>query len=198
MDKRKSLLISVACLGTIGLLFVGAVFFYALGPTKGSENDAWAEIDLSGMKPGEVNDVGWAWIYRRHEEDKARVGAYLEMLADPESAHSTQPESSKNQWRSASPDFFVFLPWAPQRGCGVIFRAKGTNVGDWWPEHKIASEIPHFIEPCEGRIFDSSGRLFLRRGYPPEQNLSVPYTKWITPTKVLVWKARTPPRSEAK
>ena len=54
------------------------------------------------------------------------------------------------------------------------------------PEIEALKELPFFTEPCEARTWDTSGRLYNRKGYPPERNLIVPRVRWISDSKVFI------------
>lgn len=186
MNRRKLLTAVVLTCCLAGAGFVLVLLLHSLGISAKTENDSWSEYDLVGIRPGELRKLDWAWVYRRTDQDKKNVRAFIARMEDPLSLHSRQPENARNEWRSGSPEFFIFLPFAPIRGCGVKFMPPGELDYADIPEADIVKLAPYFSEPCEGRVFDTSGRLFRRQNYPPENNLIVPDTQWVTKTKVLV------------
>ena len=185
--NRRSLL-SFAVLGTvaIGVAMTAIPFAKSMYVSAGRENAAWTTCDVSGLPAGEMMTCGYAMIYHRTENDKSMVAKYAHLLADPKSLASEQPSGALNPWRSEREDYFIFRPWAPVRHCGVELRKVPPH---WWepPELEALKELPYFTEPCEGRAWDMSGRLYQRKGYPPEMNLIVPKVKWVSESKVLVY-----------
>jgi ubiquinol-cytochrome c reductase iron-sulfur subunit len=151
------------------------------------ENDAWVTCDVAGLPKGRVKRCGWTSVYRRTDKDIASVEKYESLLADPKSLQSNQPKGAMNSWRSENPDYFVFKPWAPVRGCGVQLVDSNQTPGWAPPEINALEDMPYFTERCEGRTWDTSGRLYDRKGYPPEENLIVPKVHWVSPTKVLIY-----------
>jgi len=67
-------------------------------------------------------------------------------------------------------------------------KAKTFSYLGWEPVEKAAiSTLPYFTEPCEGRTWDTSGRLYRRSNYPLEKNLIVPKVRWVSEFKVLIY-----------
>jgi hypothetical protein len=75
---------------------------------------------------------------------------------------------------------------APIRGCQVEFKEPGS-IGWDVPEKVAVEALPYFFEPCDGRTWDTSGRLYLRTGYPPEKNLIVPKVHWLSKYNVHIY-----------
>jgi len=176
---------------TLSFIAVGALLFVwllhgSLNINDKQENSAWAACDLSDMPAGSVKECRWVSAYRRNEKDIQSIDAYTNLLSDPNSLLSEQPNSAQNKWRSESQEYFLFYAYAPNRGCSVKLRQPGTFT---WSheERKALSELSYFTESCEGRTWDASGRLYRRKGFPKELNLKVPAVKWVSPTSVLVY-----------
>lgn len=185
---RRSLLVTTFVVATVtGIVFFSVPFLRSLSITARQESDAWGACDVSSLAPGAVKKCGSAMVYRRTSRDKSSIRQFEYLLADAYSKGSKQPESARNQWRSESQDFFVYKAWAPVRGCGVELKAPGPPQG-WEPVEKAAIlALPYFTEPCEGRIWDTSGRLYRRPNYPEEKNLTVPKVRWVSDSKVLIY-----------
>jgi len=144
-------------------------------------------FDVKHMRPGELHKLDFGlWVYRRTADDLAALGTYERYLADPLSQKSQQPHALANLWRSDSREYFVFRPGAPKRYCSVEFVPANTRSYDSFPEGHIVSKLNHFYEPCDGRTFDASGRVFTRKEWPEELNLTVPKVKWVTETKFVL------------
>ena len=186
MDKRTFLRSMVATMMLIGGVMIATPFVESLSINPRQENAAWHACDVSALSPGEMKKCGWSVVYRRTEEDRASVTKFASLLADPNSIESQQPKGANNQWRSTNPEFFIFKPYAPVRGCLVESVTTGQMFRWKLPENDALKELPYFMEPCEGRTWDTSGRLYHRKGYPPEKNLIVPEVRWVSKTKVLV------------
>lgn len=196
MHQRKILTGLVTVLIGFGFLMASIPFFASLSPTPKAENDAWIICDVSNLKPGEFQDCGNSQIYRRTSLDKEAIDRFKKLLADPASIHSKQPSEARNKWRSVNIDYFIFRPFAPERGCLTKFHEKpeacssdtGCNNPFYWgpPEAKALESLPYFYEYCEGRTWDMSGRLYNREYYPYEENLAVPKARWLSKTKVQI------------
>lgn len=182
MNRKQLLTVAVSVLAVATVPFVRSLSLNAK-----QENEAWGTCDVSDLSPGELKQCAWAMVYRRTRLDKTFINRFDYLLADPASKESEQPESLRNEWRSESKEFFVFKPWAPVRTCGVVLRAP-TQTLSWEPPEKEAiTVLPYFTEPCEGRTWDTSGRLYRRTGFPPEKNLIVPKVRWVTESRVLIY-----------
>ena len=186
---KRSLLLTAIALGAVALGIAVFPFVASLGVTEKAKNEAWGKFDLSDMRPGETRAIGRAAAYRRAEADKKSIDAFEALLFDPNSDQSAQPANAKNKWRSSNPDFFIYLPWAPKRLCGIEFiePLRKIHPAPSFPEFVVLKSMPHFVEPCNARFFDQSGRVLSRSGWPEEGNLIVPDTVWVSDKEVLVF-----------
>ncbi|MFK8028475.1 MAG: hypothetical protein AB8C40_10495 [Gammaproteobacteria bacterium] len=187
MDRKLSFKFIVALI-LVGLGFTGYAFLSTLSVTDKQKNSAWAACDLSSMLPGTIKECGYGYVYKRTDQDKKLINKFVHLLADPDQKESVQPDNAKNIWRSANKDYFVFYPWSPHRGCGVFFNNAVSNIQPnlGIPEDEAIKSLPYFKENCESRIWDMSGRLYNRKQYPPEYNLTVPKVEWYSDSKVYV------------
>lgn len=150
-------------------------------------NEGWAVCDLSGMRSGDFKECGWgSVVYKRTDRDINAIDEYYGLLADPMSLLSNQPDAAKNEWRSENKKCFVFLPFAPIRGCELNFKLPGRDINPQWPEAAALFELPYLSESCEGRAWDMSGRLYKREGYPDELNVTVPNFQWQSEFEVII------------
>lgn len=189
MNLRDTLSAVLLLLGALAMLALGAVFVRSLSANDRQEDEAWVECDLAMLAPGATQPCGHALVYRRTEADKRAIGKYVHLLDDPQSLRSEQPASARNLWRSANPEYFVFVAQAPVRECPVRLRPPGGEAGRHaaWPEATAIQELPYFDEPCtDNRMWDTSGRLYRRANHPPERNLTVPDLRWTSLTQVTV------------
>jgi len=178
--KRTALKLAVTCMVVIGLIFVSIPFLGSWAINQKQESFVWKSCDMSDMKEGELKKCGWAMIYKRTALDKENIKKYVYLLDDPNSLKSKQPEALRNVWRSETPDFFTFKSRSPRLGCRI--NLKNKPLYDEAPEKVALSELPYFTEFCDGRTWDTSGRLYKREGYPFELNLVVPKVSWTLNT----------------
>jgi len=161
-----------------GLAAIAYPFLSSFSTGPKQENDAWLTCDISTLDAGNKMRCGHAMIYKRTKQDFATISKYEALLADARSENSHQPEEATNIWRSERPDYFIFMPWAPVKGCAVTLVRGKTHLNFPVSEKAALDALPYLTEPCENRTWDMSGRLYAREGYPPEQNLFVPTVKW--------------------
>ena len=188
METKSLLKTAIYVMVIIGIGLISIAFLQSMNMNMKQENDAWATCDLSDMAPGTIKECGYGRVYKRTQADKDSISMFTHLLADPEMIESGQPELAKNKWRSENEDYFIFYPWAPVRRCGVSFQnTKSENLESWKPsEYEAIKKLPYFTEPCERRTWDTSGRLYARKHFPPENNLIVPNVKWKSDTNVLI------------
>lgn len=186
MNRRDILKLAVAGFALSGIGISAVPFVNSLSINPKQENIAWGSCDVSELKKGTVLQCGWAIVYRRTDLDIESIDKYTSLLDDPDSKQSEQHPLSENHWRSENKEYFVFKPWSPVRGCEVKLVDSKFYYGWQPPENEALMELPFFTEPCEGRAWDTSGRLYYREGYPPERNLNVPKVRWISREKVLI------------
>ena len=185
-SKRRLLVWGLVAIGVLGLVLAAIPFVRSMGLNPRVAAAAPA-FDVRGMKPGELHKLDFGlWVYRRTAEDLAALGTYEEYLADPRSEMSQQPAALANVWRSDLREYFVFHPGAPKRHCAVELVAANSRSYEGFEETTVVSKLNHFFEPCEGRTFDVSGRVFARKSWPEELNLTVPQLDWVTDTKFVL------------
>ena len=170
-----------------GMLFAVYPFLASMKLSEKAKNNSWRVYDLSDMKPGQLRKLGQAWAYRRTASDFESYDKLKTIYQDPDMAESEQPDTAMNQWRSPDKDFLVFLPWAPVRGCAVIFVEPGTETYEYYEDGQLIAPHAHFREMCEWRIFDTTGRLLARGQWPPENNLTIPEMKWESSRRVQIF-----------
>lgn len=188
INRKFLLIVAIAGMTIVGVIFLSIPFFQSLSMNAKQENDAWGAVcDVSDLALGGMKKCGLATVYRRTSIDKKSIARFKHLLADPASSESKQPESTRNQWRSENKDFFVFSPWAPVRGCGVELKDPEKSFERGPEEKEALLTLPYFTENCEGRTWDTSGRLYLRTYNPPEKNLIVPRVRWVSESSLLIY-----------
>jgi len=189
MNKKKTLTRTILLLTLIGLLFVAYPFINSLSISEKSLNNSIATCSVKEMEPGETIECNRASIYKRTEHDKSNIKTFAYLLSDPQSIYSKQPKSTKNIWRSENSDYFIYYSWAPKKGCPITLKETINIQNNWYhpPELEALKILPYFTEQCEGRAWDTSGRLYHREGYPKELNLTVPKHKWVSSISVNIY-----------
>lgn len=174
--KRRQLLSGLLkLLVFIGLIFVSVPFISSLSSNsidkkKQVASSPWViTVPVSELNQGEVRALSWAggivWIYKRTEHDIKALKIQDDFLRDASSQQSEQPEDMKNNLRSVSEKFFVFIPLENKRGCQVsLLDEDGNDEG----------ERGLFTEPCYSAKFDAAGRILKNTGHKSQQNLAVP------------------------
>ena len=186
--KTKLIKASVFML-IIGLGFVAYPFINSLAISEKSKNDSIGSCSVKDMKPGDIIQCKNASIYKRTNKDKEYFKAFAYLLADPQSIYSTQPKNTNKLWRSSNVDYFIYYSWSTRRGCTATLQEPESYKDiKYEPPEAVATKVlPFFVEQCDGRRWDTSGRLYHRDGNPEEYNLEVPETEWVSESTVHVF-----------
>jgi len=169
--RRQLLTVATTLTGAVGVAFAAAPFLASWKPSaRAKALGAPVEIDISKLEPGAMLKIEWrgkpVWVVRRTPEMIGKLGAIDNLLADPGSENSKQPDYAKNAARAVNPEYFVVLGVCTHLGCAPMsrFDPGDADLGADWPGG--------FYCPCHGSKFDLSGRVF--RGVPAPTNLEVP------------------------
>ncbi len=188
VDKSRRGVIGVtATLGAVGGVATAVPFVASFAPSERAKAaGAPVEVDISGMKPGDLKRVEWqgkpVWIIRRSEEMVETLEGLDDELADPDSERYYQiptPEYAQNEWRSIRKDTLVLVGICPHLGCSPSERfAPGPqpSLPDDWEGG--------FLCPCHGSTFDLAGRVFKNK--PSPVNLDVPPYTYLSDNKLLI------------
>jgi len=189
MNKKKTLIKILFLFTFIGSVFLAYPFITSLSISAGSLNNSIVSCSVKEMMPGQIIECGPASIYRRTKTDRRDINEFAYLLQDPQSIYSKQPNNKQNRWRSTNTEYFIYYSFAPKRGCPINFNKPKKFDISWYepPEVEALEHLPYFTEQCEGRTWDTSGRLYFRKGYPKEFNLTVPKTNWVSSTNVQVY-----------
>ena len=114
------------------------------------------------------------FVVRRVKAILDQLGSHDDMLADPKSEDSLQPDYIKSSGavRARNPEYWVGLAVCTHLGCSPLgafepnnsFQVAGADLGANWPGG--------FYCPCHGSKYDLSGRVF--KSMPAPKNLTVP------------------------
>lgn len=185
VDRTKRRLITVtAGLGAIGAGFAATPFVLSMTPSaRAKAAGAPVEVDISQMEPGQLLTVEWrgkpVWILRRTQEMLDAVKNSVDLVADPESKNSEQPDYAANTDRSIKDEVLVVVGICTHLGCSPAKRlAAGSSEGmpdDW---------KGGFYCPCHGSKFDLAGRVY--KNVPAPRNLPVPPHKYLSESRILI------------
>ena len=140
------------------------------------------EVDLQGMQPGELRTVEWrgkpVFVLRRSQDMLDSLTRHDDLLAEPTSRRSIQPEYARNLVRSVKPEIPVLEAVCTHLGCVPSFRptAGAPDIGASWPGG--------FYCPCHGSKFDFAGRVF--KNVPAPTNLAVPPYQFASDSTLVI------------
>ncbi len=168
--KRRQLLSGLMkLLGLIGLAFLSVPFLSSFSSNDINEKQRASSVwvikhPVTDFKQGKVTVLNWSggvvWVYARTENNILWLNKNDVELRDALSKQSDQPEQMRNNFRSDSEKYFVFIPRENKRGCQV-------SLND-------VSEKALFREPCFSAKYDAAGRIFKNSGHQDQINLSIP------------------------
>ena len=168
---RRVILTTTVVVGGAGLAATAVPFVASMAPSERARAvGAPVEVDLSGMKLGELRTAAWRgqpiFVLRRSAEMLASLSQHDQLLADPQSNRSIQPNYAKNTDRSINPEYGVLIGICTHLGCIPTFRPTpgAADIGADWPGG--------FYCPCHGSKFDLAGRVF--KNVPAPTNLVIP------------------------
>jgi ubiquinol-cytochrome c reductase iron-sulfur subunit len=181
VDHSRRRLLTAATVGTgvIGVAFAAIPFLASWKPSaRAKALGAPVEVDASKLEAGQMLKVVWrgqaVFVVRRVKGVIDQLGGHDDMLADPKSDDSVQPDYIKTSGaaRARNPEYWVGLAVCTHLGCSPLgafqpndsFQVAGADLGGNWPGG--------FYCPCHGSKYDLSGRVF--KSMPAPKNLTVP------------------------
>ena len=167
--RRRFLTAATGVVGAVGAAGVAVPFLKSWNPSaRAQAAGAPVEADISKLEPGALLIVEWrskpVWIIRRSPELVERLGQIDDLLRDPISDKSVQPEYVKNPHRARDAEVLVMIGICTHLGCSPNFRPVVGSVDESWPGG--------FLCPCHGSKFDLAGRVF--KGVPAPLNMEIP------------------------
>lgn len=133
------------------------------------------EVDLLSIASGAMASVAWrgkpVWILHRTPVMIDSLRERTDLLADPFSTRSEQPDYARNPMRSVRPEYAVLIGICTHLGCVPNFRVN-MEIGG------IATSAGGFYCPCHGSKFDLAGRVY--KNVPAPVNLVVPPYQFLT------------------
>ncbi|MEM7611246.1 MAG: ubiquinol-cytochrome c reductase iron-sulfur subunit [Pseudomonadota bacterium] len=174
--RRRFLGIATAATGAVGGVMLAVPFLGSLQPSARAQAlGAPVEVNVASLEPGQMTRKQWrgrtVYVLRRDQEMLDRIERMKPLLADPDSAASTQPDYTANDFRSVRPEVLVVFGQCTHLGCAPAprFDVQPADLGDDW--------LGGFFCACHGSKFDMAGRVFA--GVPAPTNLEIPPYRFI-------------------
>jgi ubiquinol-cytochrome c reductase iron-sulfur subunit len=193
VDHSRRRLLTAATVGTgaIGVAFAAVPFLASWRPSaRAKALGAPVEVDASKLEAGQMLKVVWrgqaVFVVRRAKDVIDQLGGHDDVLADPKSDDSMQPDYIKASGaaRARNPEYWVGLAVCTHLGCSPLgafeannsFQVAGADLGANWPGG--------FYCPCHGSKYDISGRVF--KSMPAPKNLAVPPYAFAQDTRIVI------------
>lgn len=183
LKRRQVLAGATGVVGAVGATFAAIPFVGSWQPSeKARAAGAPVDADISAMEPGQMITLSWrgkpVWVVRRTEETLKRLEGLTDLLRDPNSKVSEQPEYCENTARAIKPEYLVVVGICTHLGCAPLYRPKPNDpemAKDWQGG---------FFCPCHGSSFDLSGRVF--KSVPAPTNLEIPPYYFLSDTVIRI------------
>ncbi|GAB3310770.1 ubiquinol-cytochrome c reductase iron-sulfur subunit [Haliea atlantica] len=182
--RRRFLTAATSAVGVAGAVGIAVPFVGSWSPSeKAKAAGAPVKADISKLEPGQMIVVEWrgkpVYVLRRSPEMLDNLDKLTDVLKDPDSSISQQPEYIEGAARALRPEIFVAEGLCTHLGCAPKFRPEVGAAdlgGDSW--------LGGFFCPCHGSKFDLAGRVF--SGVPASTNLVVPPYSYESDTVVVI------------
>ena len=182
-SDRRGWITATTVVGGAGLIASAVPFVASMAPSERVRvRGAPVEVELKGIEPGDIRTVEWrgkpVFVLRRSQAMLDSLARHDDLLADPPSRRSIQPEYTRNAVRSLKPEIAVLEAVCTHLGCIPSFRptAGASDIDASWPGG--------FYCPCHGSKFDFAGRVF--KNVPAPTNLTVPPYQFASETTLLI------------
>jgi len=182
-QRRRFLTATVSVVGGAGAVAALVPFVESMLPSERAKAaGAPVEVDISKLEPGQMINVEWrgkpVWIVSRTPKMLEHIKALDDIVADPDSEISEQPDYAKNEYRSIRPEILVMIGICTHLGCSPKYRPEVA------PEDLGPDWLGGFFCPCHGSKFDLAGRVY--KHVPAPTNLVVPPYKYLSDTLILI------------
>lgn len=179
--RRRFLTAATTVIGGIGAAFVAYPFAASWLPSeKAKALGAPVEVDLSKIELGQKITVAWRgqpiFVVHRSPESLKLLPSVDELLRDPKSDESLQPDYAKNEFRSRRENILVLVGICTHLGCVPLYKPAVGSLEPGWEGG--------FFCPCHGSKYDMAGRVY--KGVPAPLNLPVPPYKYLSDTILLI------------
>jgi ubiquinol-cytochrome c reductase iron-sulfur subunit len=188
IDSGRRTWIGIACgAGAVGTVATAVPFVASFSPSERAKAaGAAVEVDISGLKPGEMQTVEWrgkpVWILKRTPEQLEGLKKTDSQVADPRSLRKPDeltPEYARNEYRSRKPEILVAVGICSHLGCSPTAKLQAgaqPSLPDDWQGG--------FFCPCHGSTFDLAGRVYKNK--PAPDNLEVPPYMYLSDSRLLI------------
>ncbi len=181
--RRRVLTTMTSVVGAAGAVGVAVPFVGSWNPSaKAKAAGAPVEVNVGKIEPGARITVEWrgkpVFIVRRTEDAVNNLNEISDLLEDPDSKSSVQPEYANNFYRSIKKEFAVLLGVCTHLGCAPEYR---PNMGTTGGEGALPGG---FLCNCHGSMFDLAGRV--KKKSPAPSNLEVPPYKYLSDSVILI------------
>ena len=181
--RRHFLTVATVATGAVGAAFVAVPFLASWKPSaRARALGAPVEVDISKLELGAMLKVEWRgkaiFIVHRTPQMLAQLEGIDNLLRDPGSAESEQPDFAKNPARALKPEYLVLVGVCTHLGCAPLDKFTPGDVtvsADWQGG---------FFCPCHGSKFDMSGRVY--KDVPAPTNLPVPPYRFASDTSLVI------------
>ena len=180
---RRLWMNATSVVGGAGLVASAVPFVASMAPSeKARALGAPVEVQLQAIQLGELKTAEWrgkpVFVLRRSQGMIDSLAQHDDLLADPRSRRTNEPEYARNELRSIKPEFLVLVAVCTHLGCIPAFRPTpgSPDLGATWPGG--------FYCPCHGSKFDFAGRVF--KNVPAPTNLKIPLHQFSSNSTLLI------------
>ncbi len=184
--RRRMLTLATSAVGAVGVGFAVTPFVLSMTPSaRAKAAGAPVEVDISKLEEGVLLTVEWrgkpVWVVKRTPEMMKSITASDDLVSDPNSEASIQPEYAQNVERAQAsrPEISVMVGICTHLGCSPLEKfavGPASDMGDDW--------LGGYFCPCHGSKFDIAGRVY--KNVPAPTNLDIPPFKFLSDTRILV------------
>ncbi len=181
--RRRFLVATTSVVGAVGAGFAAVPFIKSWMPSaKAQAVGAPVEVNIAKLEEGQLLKVQWRGqtigIMRRSAQMIADLGKVDDVLADPESIESEQPDYVHGEPRALRPEFLVVNMHCTHLGCvpQLVPQVGPQPFDDNWNGG--------FYCPCHKSKFDLSGRVY--KGVPAPTNLRIPPYSFLDDRTVIL------------
>lgn len=177
-SRRRFLTAATVVVGAVGTAAVAVPFLSSWSPSARAKSaGAPVEANISKLEPGQQIIVKWrgkpVWVVRRDKQALETLPRVDDLLRDPNSDDSKQPEYAKNEYRSRKAEYLIVEGICTHLGCSPTYVPEIT-----------ADFEGGFFCPCHGSKFDFAGRVY--SGVPAPTNLTIPPHYFVNDDVILI------------
>jgi ubiquinol-cytochrome c reductase iron-sulfur subunit len=181
--RRRFLTASTAVIGGAGLIITAIPFVETWLPSARAEAaGSPITVDISKVEKGQMLRVGWRkqpiFVINRSPEQLKWLPKQDQLLRDPKSNESQQPEYCKNEHRSIKPEWMVLIGICTHLGCVPDYKGK-VKPEPFDPDWKGG-----FYCPCHHSRYDIAARVY--QGVPAPLNMVVPPYHFVDDTHIQI------------